>query len=299
MNNIADILAAFTTVADPSLTSILAKGSSDGSTAVAIPFKVFCAYFSKFYTVSDSGILSYTDPTSGETKQVDLRLRWDTMTEAQQKEAMEVVRNACVEEIAEAEQLSKDVAAAEALRVEAESDRVTAEEKRASNESERQSNETERQANEVERKANETERQDNESERIANEKTRQANETERQANETTRQSQETARETNTKQAIADSEEQTAACKEATDLAEELNSHPDYIGDDGYWYKWNTETDEYENTGKLGAGGIVYPTFDLDDDEMTLSMEYEDEVSANMFEYDEDEGELYFNTTAKE
>lgn len=120
-------------------------------------------------------------------------------------------------------------------------------------------------------------------------------EDERIAAETARQKQEDKRQTDTKTAISNSEEQTKACKTATDLAKELNAHPDYIGDDGYWYVWNVEKDVYENTNKLGAGGIVYPTFYVDDD-FVLHLVYNDEVGASMFHYDEDTGILYFRQT---
>ena len=59
-------------------------------------------------------------------------------------------------------------------------------------------------------------------------------------------------------AAANSDKQTALCKSATDLAEELNAHPQMQGENGNWWKWNTETNEYEDTGIIARGGGMYP-----------------------------------------
>lgn len=59
-------------------------------------------------------------------------------------------------------------------------------------------------------------------------------------------------------AAAASQKQTESCKSATDLAEELNAHPQMQGSNGNWWKWNTETNEYEDTGIIARGGGMYP-----------------------------------------
>ena len=59
-------------------------------------------------------------------------------------------------------------------------------------------------------------------------------------------------------ATVNSDKQTALCKSATDLAEELNAHPQMQGENGNWWKWNTETNEYEDTGIIARGGGMYP-----------------------------------------
>ena len=59
-------------------------------------------------------------------------------------------------------------------------------------------------------------------------------------------------------AAANSDKQTALCKSATALAEELNAHPQMQGENGNWWKWNTETNEYEDTGIIARGGGMYP-----------------------------------------
>lgn len=86
-----------------------------------------------------------------------------------------------------------------------------------------------------------------EQQRAAAEQQRAAAESARVSAESTRQSQEAARQA-----------QVAACKEATDLAEELNAHPQMQGSNGNWWKWNTETNEYEDTGIIARGGGMYP-----------------------------------------
>lgn len=57
-----------------------------------------------------------------------------------------------------------------------------------------------------------------------------------------------------------SQKQTESCKSATDLADELNAHPQMQGENGNWWKWNTETDQYEDTGIIARGGAMYPRF---------------------------------------
>lgn len=59
-------------------------------------------------------------------------------------------------------------------------------------------------------------------------------------------------------AAANSDKQTALCKSATDLAEELNAHPQIQGSNGNWWKWNPDTDTYEDTGIIARGGGMYP-----------------------------------------
>ena len=86
-----------------------------------------------------------------------------------------------------------------------------------------------------------------EQQRAAAEQQRAAAESARVSAESTRQSQEAARQA-----------QVAACKAATDLAEELNAHPQMQGSNGNWWKWNTETNEYEDTDIIARGGGMYP-----------------------------------------
>ena len=59
-------------------------------------------------------------------------------------------------------------------------------------------------------------------------------------------------------AAANSDKQTALCESATDLAEELNAHPQMQGSNGNWWKWNPDTDQYEDTGIIARGGGMYP-----------------------------------------
>ena len=177
----------------------------------------------------------------------------------------------------------------EAERIEAEASRKAAETSRSEAESTRQSNEQTRETAESTREENETERQNREATRYANESARQlaedarsAAEAERKANEEARQSQESDRQTNTNVAIANAEKATSdantaaqnaiKAKEnteaATELANELNDHP-WIIQQGVWYKWNTDTDQYESTGLQAKGDTgssfnivgIYPTID--------------------------------------
>ena len=53
---------------------------------------------------------------------------------------------------------------------------------------------------------------------------------------------------------------TEASKKQTDLAKELNDHPQKQGENGNWWKWNTTTKQYEDTGIIARGSAMYPTF---------------------------------------
>lgn len=52
----------------------------------------------------------------------------------------------------------------------------------------------------------------------------------------------------------------AASKIQTELAKELNEHPQKQGDNGNWWKWNINTHAYEDTGIVARGATVYPIF---------------------------------------
>lgn len=106
---------------------------------------------------------------------------------------------------------------------------------------------------------NETARQTAETARQTAEGKRATAETARASAESTRQTQEQARQDNTATAISNAETATAkalAAREradaAADLATELNDHPMKI-QEGVWYKWDTDTDAYVNTGIQAKG----------------------------------------------
>ena len=67
-----------------------------------------------------------------------------------------------------------------------------------------------------------------------------------------------------------------------------------MGDNGNWWKWDEAQKKYVDTGVLAKGGVLYPTFSIDDDDMILYMEFEDKVSDKLIKFDEQTGELYLN-----
>ena len=149
---------------------------------------------------------------------------------------------------------AEDVRAnAETARGDAEKKRVSAETARANAETTRGKSETTRQAQETTRQAQETTRQSQETARVEAEKKRVAAESARVTAESSRASAEQKRETDIKTTIASSKTQ-------TDLAKELNEHPTKMGDNGNWWRWNVETKEYEDTGIIARGGMMYPSF---------------------------------------
>lgn len=79
-----------------------------------------------------------------------------------------------------------------------------------------------------------------------------------------------------------------------DRAKEQADNPPKMGDNGNWWKWDEAQKKYVDTGMLAKGGVLYPTFSIDDDDMILYMEFEDEVSDKLIKFDEQTGELYLN-----
>lgn len=79
-----------------------------------------------------------------------------------------------------------------------------------------------------------------------------------------------------------------------DRAKEQADNPPKMGDNGNWWEWDEAQKKYVDTGVLAKGGVLYPTFSIDDDDMILYMEFEDEVSDKLIKFDEQTGELYLN-----
>lgn len=196
----------------------------------------------------------------------------NTATEAAKKATTDTLASKKAIEQYEATRQSAETARAkaeteratnEAARVEVEKKRVTAENARATAETARANSETTRNGNESTRKNQETTRQTQESARVEAEKKRVSAENGRATAESGRVKAETKRETDTKAAITSSKAQ-------TDLAQELNEHPQKQGDNGNWWKWNTTTKQYEDTGIIARGGMMYPTFEILDNELYVT-----------------------------
>lgn len=136
---------------------------------------------------------------------------------------------------------------AEVSRVSAESDRVRAEDARTKIEIERQANELTRKDNEAKRIAAETLRDNAEKLRVLQENERKGNEDVRKSDEDARIKAESAR----SKAEIKREEDFSASKEAADNATEkalsTYSHPPYADSDGFYYKWNPDTQSYDKT----------------------------------------------------
>ena len=61
-------------------------------------------------------------------------------------------------------------------------------------------------------------------------------------------------------AATNADTQRAACKKQTDIAKDVNDHPNIMGDNGNWWKWNTTAQQYEDTGIIARGGVMFPSF---------------------------------------
>lgn len=66
-------------------------------------------------------------------------------------------------------------------------------------------------------------------------------------------------------------------------AKEWADHPTVMKENGNWWKWDEEKKEYVDTGSLAKGGVLYPSFEINIDDMHLYMIYQDEISSDMFE----------------
>ena len=140
----------------------------------------------------------------------------------------------------------------EKLRAEAETSRISAEVLREDSEKLRDQAETERTQAESLRISQEEERTERENTRIAEEQLRINAEKEREEAEIERKTAEELREQNTNRVIQDSEEAAEKAKTTTALMDELNAHP-MKPQAGLWYRWNPDTDTYENTGIQAKG----------------------------------------------
>ena len=77
-----------------------------------------------------------------------------------------------------------------------------------------------------------------------------------------------------------------AAKEAgkqADRARGYADHPNKISDDGYWMAWNEETGEYVKTEYYARGGLDFPTFNVNDEDMSLEV---------LIGHDTDEGRYF-------
>lgn len=53
---------------------------------------------------------------------------------------------------------------------------------------------------------------------------------------------------------------TLVSKKQVVIAEEMNTHPQKQGDNGNWWRWDSEQQAYVDTGIIARGGLLYPTF---------------------------------------
>lgn len=100
------------------------------------------------------------------------------------------------------------------------------------------------------------------------------------------------------------QEQIQACEEATEAAitaaekaDEASGRLNTLSDnrdqivDGYWWRYNEETGEYENTGHRANGDTLFATFDIDPETGLLSVYTDKAYNGPQFEMDEETGML--------
>ncbi len=193
--------------------------------------------------------LKFTDLTAGQKD--ELTLHYSDLTQDQIKELQQPAIDAA-EEISQLQQVLEE---REEGRVAAESIREENEATRKVNETARKSAETKRVNKETDRNTAEEGRVTAETARVEVEKLRVTAETDRETAEITREENEEARQANTASALE------SAIK-ATDRLKTLSDHRDEIRD-GFWWHWNEEAEEYENTGEKAKGDVMLATFIVD------------------------------------
>lgn len=198
---------------------------------------------------------------------------------------------------------------AENIRNSAENERQSAETARASAETTRQSQESARANAETARQSEEAVRQSNESSRETAEEGRVNAESARANAETARQSAwaawfehattgvkaiwnswfgttksdwnsfntaanqaESSRATEYASLREDIVAKTEAADEAAAYANEMADHTPIIGEDGYWYRWDSVNDVYVRTDDYAKGGADYPVFGLDVETMNVTVD---------------------------
>jgi len=62
--------------------------------------------------------------------------------------------------------------------------------------------------------------------------------------------------------------------QATGRLNELSDNREYIGENGFWYRYNEETKEFENTGKTSKGNLMYATFAYHDGRLYMRTDEE-------------------------
>lgn len=272
---------------------------------------------SELNTVTDySNIYSmpcfYWDRTSGERKTVNLAMAAivKSLEDAANEELVVIKQQAT--EAAQSAQSSKESAATAAKAAQD-----------ALDETERQVNETfvyleTMQQNEQTRQNNEQTRKDNETTRISNENNRKDAETARDNTEKQRVKAEKDRveaeklrvtaEAKREEVKKNMEDAATGVLEATTKAnnaaknadtqagraKEHADNPPKMGDNGNWWTWDETKNAYVDSGVLAKGGVLYPTFHIEEDDMVLYMEFEDEVSDKLIKFDEATGEIYLN-----
>lgn len=65
---------------------------------------------------------------------------------------------------------------------------------------------------------------------------------------------------------------TSAANSAAAYANEMADHTPIIGEDGYWYRWDSVNDVYVKTDDYAKGGADYPVFGLDVETMNVTVD---------------------------
>lgn len=82
-------------------------------------------------------------------------------------------------------------------------------------------------------------------------------------------------------ATEDANQAAAGANQAADRSNTLSDHRDEIRN-GYWWRWNEKTEEYENTGQPAKGNVMFASFDINPVTGELSCMTDEEYSGASF-----------------
>lgn len=140
----------------------------------------------------------------------------------------------------------------------------------------------------------ESTRQSNETARVDAEKNRSAAESSRVIAEEGRVATEMNRVAEFATIKKNAETATGNANTQANRAKEQADNPPRMGENGNWWQWDDTLKKYVDTGVLAKGGVIYPTFSIEEEDMVLYMSFEDEVSPQLIKFDETTGELFLN-----
>lgn len=74
---------------------------------------------------------------------------------------------------------------------------------------------------------------------------------------------------------------------AAEMAETMNDHPMIPGDNGNWWRYDLTKKIYVDTGLKAQGNVLYPYLYINEEDMTLMMAYNNDMTFRLLKIDDD------------